>query len=34
MSKGAGAIATVALMVAIAFGSLTANGPTAFSRPH
>jgi hypothetical protein len=32
MSKSAGVIATVAVMVAVVFGSLTANGPTAFSR--
>jgi transcriptional regulator with XRE-family HTH domain len=32
MRKSAGAIASIAVMVAVVFGSLTANGPTAFSR--
>ena len=32
MRRSAGVIAGIALMVAVAFGSLTANGPGAFSR--
>jgi predicted regulator of amino acid metabolism with ACT domain len=32
MRKSAGVAAAITLMVIVAFGSLTANGPTAFSR--